>query len=138
MILSLTELIETTRIKIAAFTGVNVTLGVPDDSEPGLYIFPYNFLLDLHAHIPPTRELESQTIPPYHVKCLLIPSPSINYPALDKGINYISANPVLESNGGTARVILENISTEELTSLFISAGVNHRLSIPFKMHCIAN
>ena len=83
------------------------------------------------------REIESQITPSYVVKCLLIPSSSIDFVALDKGFNYISANPVLESNGGTVRVVFEDISTEELTSLFISAGATYRLSIPFEIRCSA-
>ena len=138
MILSLAELIETSKNKIATFTGVDVTLGMPDDSEPGLYLFPYNYLAEPLIRNIPTGEIESQTTPSYHVKCLLIPAQPIDYAALNKGFNYISTNPVLESSGGTVRVIPENISTEELTSLFISAGAPHRLSVAFNMHYIAN
>ncbi len=138
MILSLAELTKTTKNKIATFTGVNVTLGMPDDAEPGLFLFPYNLLVDPLIRDIPTREIESQTTTSYHVKCLLIPGQPIDYAALNKGFNYISNNPDLEFSGGTVRVTEENISTEELTSLFISAGVPHRLSIAFNMQYIAN
>ena len=133
MKLLLAELIETYRNKIETFTGVNVTLGMPDDSEPGLYFFPYNFLVDPHMRNTPTRGMESQTSPSFFVKCLLISSPSIDYVILNKGFNYLSTSPAFEFNNGKTRVVLESVSTEELTSIFISAGSKYRLSIPFTM-----
>jgi len=138
MTLSITESIEVTRNKIATFTGVNVTLGMPEDSGPGLFLFPYNFSIDTHIRNTPARERESQTNQAYYVKCLLIPNPSSEYAALSKGFNCLATNPVLGSNEETIRVSIGNISTEELTGIFISAGAAYRLSIPFELHCIAN
>jgi len=138
MILSLAENIETIKNEIAAFTGVNVKHGMPDDSEPGLYLFPYNFSVDPQFRNITTRDIKSQTTTSYHVRFLLIPGRSIDYVALNKGLNYISVNPVLETKRGAVRFILENVPTEELTSVFISAGVTYRLSVPFKMHYTAN
>lgn len=138
MTLSITESIEIIRNKIATFTGVNVTPGMPDDSEPGLYIFPYNFSIDTHIRNVPARERESQANQAYYVKCLLIHSPSGDYGALSKGFNCLATNPVLGSNEETIKVNIGNVSTEELASLFISAGATYRLSIPFELHCTAN
>jgi hypothetical protein len=137
MILSLAEIIESIDNEIAAFTGVDVTPGMPDDSEPGLYLFPYNFLAEQPVRNIPARETNSQTTPPYHVKCLLVPAQPVDYSALNKAYNYICTNPVLEFSGGTFRVIPENISTQELTSLFFSAGIPHRLSLAFYMHYVS-
>ena len=133
MNLLLAELIETYRTNIETFTGVNVTLGMPDDSEPGLYFFPYNFLIDPHMRNAPTRRVESQTSPSFFVKCLLTCSPSFDYVTLNKGFNYLSTSPGFEFNNGKTRAVLESISTEELSSIFISAGSRYRLSIPFTM-----
>jgi len=138
MILSLAEHIETIRNKITTSTGVNVIHGMPDGSAPGLYLFPYNFSVDPHIHNKPIRGIKPQTMASYNVKLLLIPSPSIDYEILNKGLDCINDNPILESKSGTANVALENVSTEELTSVFISAGIPYRLSLPFKMHYIDN
>lgn len=140
MTISITESIEEVRNIIATFTGAKVTLGMPDNSEPGLYLFPYNFFIDTHTRNTPTREgeREPQINQAYYVKCLLIPDPGSDYAALGKGFDCLVTNPVLGSNNETIRVIIENIPTEELTSLFISAGATYRLSIPFVLHCIAN
>ena len=136
MTLSITESIEVTRNKIATFTDVKVTLGMPDDSEPGLYLFPYYFSIDIRNT--PTRERESQTNQAYYVKCLLIPNPSSDYTELSKGFNCLATNPILGSNEETIKVVIDFISTEELTRLFISAGVTYRLSIPFELRFIEN
>ena len=133
MNLLLAELIETYRTNIETFTGVNVTLGMPDDSEPGLFLFPYNFLLDPHMRNAPTRRMESQPSPPFFLKCLLVSSPSVDYVILNKGLNYLSTSPGFEFNNGKTRAVQESISTQELTSIFISAGSRYRLSIPFTM-----
>lgn len=136
MIFSLVEPIELIRRKFSTFTGVNVTLGMPDVSEPGLFLFPYNFLIDKSGiRNSPGEETELQTAPPYLVKCLLVAGSAVDYLALEKGLNFIYANPVLESKQGFVRVVLEDISSEELTSLFISAGATYSLSIAFEMRC---
>jgi hypothetical protein len=140
MTLSFAEHIETTRNKIAKATSLNVKIGMPDDLHPGLYLFPYQFSVDpqLPVRNLSTRQIESQINAAYYVKCLLIPNPSNDYASLNAGLNYICSNPVLQSSTGRVSVIPENVSTEELTSLFISAGVTYRLSIPFQMHFVAS
>ena len=136
MIFSLVEPIELIKRKISTFTGANVTLGMPDVSEPGLFLFPYNFLIDKSGiRNSPIEETEPQTAPPYLVKCLLIAGSFVEYAALEKGLNFIYANPHLKTNQGFVRVVLEDISSEELTSLFISAGATYSLSIAFEMCC---
>lgn len=138
MISPLAEHLETIRNKITSSTGVNVTHGIPDDSLPGLYLFPYNFSVDPNIHNKPMRGIKPQTIAAYNVKLLLIPSPSIDYEILNRGLDCINDNPVLKSKNGTVNVVLENVSTEELTSVFISAGISYRLSLALKMHYITN
>jgi len=137
MNLLLAELIETYRNKIAVSTGEKVMPGMPDDSEPGLYFFPYNFSLDSHIRNTATAEMEARTSLSFVVKCLLIPSPQIDYVILNKGFEYIHSNPVFNFNNGRTRVVIESVSTEELTSLFISAGSTYRLSVPFTMRYTA-
>ncbi len=135
MILSIAESIETTRQEIATFTGVNVTLGMPDNPEQGLYLFPYLFSLDTSSRSLPTnlpsRDEVSSIDQPYYVKCLLIPNSPIDYTALSKGYDFINSNPLLETNKGIFKFVFDNIATEELTRLFMSTGVTYRLTIPF-------
>lgn len=134
MTLSLVENIEQIKRKISTFTGTNVALGMPDGSEPGLYLFPYSYLIDqLALRDNPMVE----TTPPYLVKCLLIPGSFVDYVALNKALDFLWANPFLESNKELVKIMLEDISTELLTSLFISAGATYRLSIAFELHCSA-
>lgn len=61
-----------------------------------------------------------------------------DYKALSKGFNCLATNFILESNGESIIINPENISTEELTNLFIGTGTIYRLSIPFQLYCIAN
>ena len=138
MNLLLAELIETYKNKIAAFTGENVVLGMPDDSEPGLYFLPYHFSLSPYMRNTMTPEMAAQTFSSFVVKCLLIPSPQIDYVILNKGFDYINSNPFFNLSNGSAKVTIDSVSTEELTSLFISAGSTYRLSVPFHMQYMAN
>lgn len=135
MTLSLVENIELIKRKISTFTGANVTLGMPDGSEPGLYLFPYSYLIDHTFRNNPMVGTAPQTTQPYLVKCLLIPGSFADYVALNKGLDFIYTNPLLETNKELVKVVIEDISTELLTSLFISVGATYRLSIAFEMHC---
>lgn len=134
MTLLLVEHIEVIKRKISTFTGTEVALGMPDGSEPGLYLFPYSYLVDQLTF---SENPMVETTPPYLVKCLLIPGSFVDYVALNKALDFLWANPALESDKGLVRVELEDISTEVLTSLFLSAGATYRLSIAFEMHCSA-
>ena len=70
------------------------------------------------------------------MRCLLLPNPSFDYSALSKGFNCLTAEPVLVTNEEEKIMVeIENIPTEELSSLFISADTPYRLSIPFKIRC---
>ncbi|MBT8133949.1 MAG: hypothetical protein KJO03_05520 [Gammaproteobacteria bacterium] len=135
MIIPITEGIEVVRNNMAALTGVNVNVGMPEDLEPALYLFPYQLreVLSSRTQNNPTIETEPQLNEVFNVKALLIPSPSNNYTALSKGLDALISNAVLESNERVHRVTVESITTEDLTGLFISSGVTYRLSIPFEI-----
>ena len=137
MTISITESIEVIRSNIATFTGVKVILGMPDGPDPSLYLFPYKFSLNTEVKLPPSFRVErgSQTNQAYNVRFLLIPNSSSDYATLSKGIDFLSANPILKSNEETIQVILENIPTDVLTRLFLSTGITYRLSIPFEICC---
>lgn len=135
MILSIPEGIEAVRNNIATLTNLNIKLGMPEDSDPGLYLFPYTFqefpiVRDLKA---PTIETEPQQHQAYNIKCLLVPNPSNDYTSLFKVHNSLNTNPLLVINETSLKIVVDNISTEDITRLFVSAGITYRLSIPIEI-----
>ena len=137
MSLQIIEGVEAVRNNMATFTGVNVNLGMPEDLEPGLYLFPYQLREDLsfRTQDKPAIEIDPQLNKAYIVKALLIPNPPNNYVALSKGFDALISNAVLESTERVHRITVDSVTTDDLTRLFISAGVTYRLSIPFEIAC---
>jgi len=137
MTLSIIESLETIRDKFSAFTGSNVKIALPDDSEPGLFIFPYNFAVDTQFRDIPAPVRVQKLNQDYRMSCLLVSSPPNDYMTLGKGYDCLISNPVVEANEGIIRITINAIPTEHLTGLFISGGSTCRLSIPFELACSA-
>ena len=131
MAASINHTLEIIKAQIAEHTELNVTLGIHDDSDPGLYIFPYKFDENKLLRNFPDNSIDLNPERGYILYCLLIPGEANNYKALDKGLKFFVESPFIKSDGRDIRIELSIISMEELTSIFNSTGVRLRLAIPF-------
>lgn len=125
-------------MNVASSTDVDVTLGRPVDSEPGLYIFPYMLSEDLtfirEASLrTPANGIERTADQCCRVNCLLMSSLPDDYVALDKGLKCLLETPVLKKEETNIQIIQTSPSIEDLTRVFISAGITLRLAFPFEL-----
>lgn len=74
MAVLISEILKEVTAKIASFAEVNVTLGSPVDSEPGLYVFAYMFSKDSNFRKVPINSKEGITNQRYLLSCLLLSS----------------------------------------------------------------
>jgi hypothetical protein len=130
---SITNVLQTTRTSMAAATGLNVALGNPDDSIPGLYIFAHQFVDDATAHRSKPLGTQETTPEPICLDCLLMASPRDDFEALDEGLRCLRDQSILKSGNITVRVTLANISTEALALIFTSMPTTYRLVVPFRL-----
>jgi hypothetical protein len=137
MAVSISEVLEAARANIASFTDVNVSLGTPVDSEPGLYIFAYMFSEDSKIRNTPANLTEGQTDRSFVVNCLLMPSLSNGYVAIGEGLRGLTEQPILALGESTVRVSMSQLSAEVLARVFTSAGITLRLAIPFELNWTA-
>lgn len=130
---SIAHLLEAARAGITSFTGMNVTLGLPDDSASGLYIFAYKFAEDpVHRNINP-EATQAVADRPICLYCLLMASPWNDYATLDMGLRCMTEQPLLKSNRGTVRIKIVDISTQDLSLIFKITHTTYRLAIPFQL-----
>ena len=123
MTLSIIKSLETIRDKISTVTGCSVKIALPDDSEPGLFLFPYNFAVDSQTRDMTAPGSVQKLNQDYRMSCLLVSSPTNDYMTLGKGYDCLINNPIVETNGGAIRITNNAIPTEHLTGLFISAAL---------------
>jgi hypothetical protein len=128
MTTSISKVLEEIRAAMASFTDAKVTLGIPVDSGPGLYLFAYKFLEDV---IP--RNVAASSARGYVLHGLLMPHPPNDYALLDKGRRFLTESPILASDKSKIVVAIMSLPTEELTRIFNSAGVRLRLAVPFEL-----
>ena len=115
---------------MAESTALKVMLGTPVDSEPGVFIFPYKLTQDaLHQNLPEKEKAKHG----YKLQCLLIPNPSSDFKALDKGLQFLVEQPVLVTTEDPIRLTIITMDTATLTSVFTSAGFQLRLAVPFEL-----
>lgn len=128
MTVSISNVIEIVRAAIASCTDTNVTLGTPVESKPGLYLFAYRF-----SEAPFLRNIDATSNHSYSLHCLLLPHPPNNYGVLDDGLRCLKDQPILDHDEGAVEIAVCSLTTEELTQVFRSAAVTHRLAIPFEL-----
>jgi hypothetical protein len=131
MAASVSEVLEAIRANIASFTGANVTLGSPVDSETGLFIFAYMLSQDLSHRQPLERQAEQN----FDVRCLLMPSRSDGHVAIGRGMRYLTEHAMFDLGESKVQLIVRSLSAEELAHIFISAEIALRLAIPFETKC---
>ena len=135
MTVLISKVLEEVRTNIASFTGINVTVGSPVDSEPGLYIFAYMFSENSAIRNSPTNSNEGIKRQGYIVSCLLMSSLPNDHVALDKGLRCLTEHPILTSDETTTEIPISSPSVDDLTRVFKSADITLRLAIPFEMRC---
>lgn len=128
---SIAHLLEATRTDMATYTGGQVRLGVPDGSEPGLYIFAHRFTQDFAARNLESVGMQGTVTRPICVYCLLMASPGNNYPALDEELRYLMEQPVFASDNDPVRITIEDMSARDLSRIFSGTHTTYRLAIPF-------
>ena len=115
---------------MAESTALKVILGTPVDSEPGLFIFPYKITQDaLNQNLPELEKAKHG----YKLQCLLMPNPSNNFKALDKGLKFLDEQPVLAPIEDPIRLTIIQMDIATLTSVFTSASFQLRLAVPFEL-----
>ena len=115
---------------MAESTALKVILGTPVDSEPGLYIFAYKIIQEaLHQNVPDKEKAKHG----YKLQCLLMPNPSNDFKALDKGLQFLDEQPVLAPTENPIRLTIIQMDTATLTSIFACANFQLRLAVPFEL-----
>jgi len=130
---SISDVLEAARANIASLTGEDVGLGPPIESKPGLFIFPYKISDDLALRNPAPYPTSAQTDWGFIMNCLLMPSPSNGYAAIGKGLKSLTELRTIVLGESTATINKIDLSEDVLTQIFISAGITHRLAIPFEL-----
>ncbi|MCU7810571.1 MAG: hypothetical protein KZQ77_04955 [Candidatus Thiodiazotropha sp. (ex Notomyrtea botanica)] len=128
MTVSISNVIEIVRTAIASCTDTNVALGAPVESKPGLYLYAYRL-----SETPFLRNTEATNNQSYSLHCLLLPHPPNNYGVLDDGLRCLKEQPILDADEEAVMITVSSLTTEELTQIFRSAAVAHRLAIPFEL-----
>ena len=133
MAASINNLLETARAGMAAFTNTDVSVGLPDDSEPGLFIFAYRFAEDPVLRNLEARDPQGSVDRTICLDCLLMASPPGDYERLDEGLRCLTEQPLLNSNPGAIRVTIEDIDARDLSRIFANLQTSYRVVIPFQL-----
>ncbi len=133
MNLSLSDVLELTKTEITSVLGEEVTLGMPDSSGSGLFLFPYQLLFDPVFVNDRHKMDENVTSQRYILKCLMVPGSSQNYEILSKAFDSLVSIQSSKLAEQITLMALSNVTTEDLCRIFSSAGVSFRLSIPFEL-----
>ena len=64
----------------------------------------------------------------------MLAQPADDFDIIDEGAAFIHQHPILEIDGGTARLIVSDESPNETASIFLAAGISYRLHIRFGIH----
>ena len=122
---------------LASETGKPVAIGRPADDRQGLWLWPWK--LDAraasHNRLPERQEgllsEEPEPLPvELHLLVVAVGAPEGDQlEALEAAGQAIQTHPVLAALGKKARVVVENISTGELTGIFSAAGLSLRLCL---------
>ena len=138
MAVDISEVLEAARANIASFTGANVALGAPVDSETGLFVFAYKFSEDPSLRHSPSILTEGRTDQSFIVRCLLMPSHPDDYVLIGEGMRFLTEQPVFNLGESTVRIMMSQLPNEELTRIFISAGITLRVAIHFELRWTAS
>ena len=129
MKLSIADMLESIRGLVALNVGVDVFLGAPDDSVPGMYIFPFH----LEEAQEPINRTGNARQRQYVIRCMLMTSPSTDFETLGQGLECIQDNPVVESSKGKFQVTMSNASTKDQARVFAGSGIVRRLAVIFEV-----
>ena len=133
MTISISDVLDATLNHVASYTYADVTLGTPVETEPGLYIFTYQFMEDAQQRVAPGRGANTKQPNGYRLSCLLMANPAYDYTALDEGLKCLTERPVLSVHDSKITATLSTLSIEQLSQIFTSAAISLRLAIPFEL-----
>ena len=130
---------------LSAETGQAVAIGPPTDEGRGLCLWSWKLdLLVSQRNTPPAPPGDPRESQPsdllMSVHFLLFPlggSDVERLDALDVAGRVIQANPVLGATDSRGRVLIETISTTELTAIFVAAGLPLRLCLGYRLESVA-
>lgn len=131
---SISTTLETLRTALAERVNSKVFIGAPEVNEPGLYVFPIH-----HGISPALRSVRFQPEtrprrPRFSLECLMLAEPVGDFDIIDEGASFIHQHPILEIDGGTARLIGSAEPPGETANVFLAAGISYRLHIRFGIH----
>ena len=115
------------------------------DDRQDLWLWPWKLGVRAASHnrLPerqeglPGRQPESLPVE-LHLLVVVVGAPEVDQlHALEAAGRAIQRHPVLEASGKTARVVIEDIPTGELTGVFTAAGLSLRLCLACKLESAA-
>ncbi len=128
---SIESVLESIRAQVASCVEVEVFLGMPDDTNPGVYIVPIRYIETTAFRNFPSSRSDERSAPGYEIACMMVACPANDYAAIGSGIKCLQDHPVLETGNETIQFSISALSLEELTQLFVSMGISLRLSAIF-------
>jgi hypothetical protein len=129
---------------LATQTDKAVAIGRPIEDRQGLWLWPWKLDVRAASHNRPpegqrghpSREPEPLPVE-LHLLVVAVGTPDIDQlQTLETAGQAMQTHPVLEASGKTARVVIENIPTGELTGIFTAAGLSLRLCLACKLESI--
>jgi len=133
---SIVSVLDSIHAEVDSRIEAEVFLGAPDDTSPGVYIVPIQYIESHTHHIVSSNRSDDRSAPGYTITCMMVACPANNYAAIDSGIKYLHDHPVLEAGNETIRLTPSFPSLDELTQIFVSAGISLRLSVMFEVRVI--
>ncbi|NQU49702.1 MAG: hypothetical protein HQ519_13710 [Planctomycetes bacterium] len=130
---SIANTLDSIKALISKSVDVEVFLGAPDDSVPGVYVFPFHLS---EVAIARRRSLDRQGQDHRHqyvIQCMLVVSPSTDFETLGRGLDCLQDNPVVESANGGCQIAMSSASAEDQNRVFSAAGILQRLAVGFEV-----
>ncbi len=128
MTIDLTEVLASVCTTVSRHTGIETTLGRPADTVAGLCLFPVAYA-PLHIMANQAGEEERSC----RIRALLIPNTATDYDLVGKAADFLANNPVIAASKSPLFLIPEDMPLDILCQLFISAGIEYRLSLAFEI-----
>lgn len=128
---SIADVLEAIRSQMASSLSLDVSLGVPESSSPGLYLYPFHFQETPSARNSPIRSATTSQTREMAIRCLLVGNPPDNLEVLGLGLDYLYEHAVLELKNETIRITISNMQPEELAKIFLASEMVYRLVVAF-------
>jgi hypothetical protein len=118
-------------------TGTQVIIGFPDDSKPGIYVWPWRLLeQDPARNVASRPHPRPDVVPGTSIDLLILAMPGFAPDGLSKleaAHQAIHAHPLLDFAGGRAEIIWKALSVEELAAIFTSSSLPVTICLSFTL-----